>query len=336
MSDKEDNAAGGGAEAANLAKPSLETLNTPGGLLRRYRTDHGVGLQELAAVLKVRPEKLEALERDDYSQLPDMVFTRALAQSICRLLGYDAKPVLALFPDVGVPRLTRDAEGLNHAFKATAAAEHSPSMESRGLPRLVVLLVLLLLLAAAAMYFWPRLSGYVSSLQGGAQPEEVVQGSAAGSQGQGSGGSDGLSSRLIVPAALSGQDGGDGQGAEPTPAQAPLEPEDAETAGAETPADAAVGTVPPDVASTPAPAAPPADTVHIIAREPVWVQIRDGANALVHQSTLPKGRELTVSNPPPLRVEIGRVDAVEVRVKGEPFDLQPFARGNVARFEVTP
>jgi cytoskeleton protein RodZ len=36
----------------------------------------------------------------------------------------------------------------------------------------------------------------------------------------------------------------------------------------------------------------------------------------------------------PLRVVLGRAEAVEVQVHGQPFDIQPHTRSSVARFEV--
>ncbi|WP_238945667.1 helix-turn-helix domain-containing protein [Vandammella animalimorsus] len=342
-----------GQAMPGLSKPSIESFKTPGGLLAYYRMEREVSLPELAAVLKVPVDKLEALERDDYAMLPDMVFTRALALSICRLLGADAQPVMALFPSAHAPRLARDSDGLNRAFKATEqpalGGERKPP--SAGIPRSAWLLGALLLLAALAVFFWPQ----IQQRLGWASPGEVTTGAPdpAGTPGA----ADGLRSQPLHIPGLS-----DGAGAEPRSAQAPEEPEDKPDeednsaanapagpgqAGADTAAGQAPSATTPATAATAtataaagageaASAAAPAHTLHIQAQESVWIQIRDASNAILHQSTLPKGREIAITNEPPLRVEIGRADAVKVTVKGQPFDLQPFARGNVARFEVSP
>ena len=57
---------------------------TPGGLLREARQASGLHIAALAAALKVPVSKLEALESDNYEALPDAVFVRALASSVCR------------------------------------------------------------------------------------------------------------------------------------------------------------------------------------------------------------------------------------------------------------
>ena len=55
----------------------------------------GLHVATLAAALKVPVHKLEALEADDIDALPDAVFARALAASVCRSLKIDPAPVLA-------------------------------------------------------------------------------------------------------------------------------------------------------------------------------------------------------------------------------------------------
>ena len=57
-----------------------------GTLLREAREAAGLHVSTLAANLKVPVRKLEALEEDRYDLLPDAVFVRALASSVCRTL----------------------------------------------------------------------------------------------------------------------------------------------------------------------------------------------------------------------------------------------------------
>ena len=51
---------------------------TAGGLLRQARQAQGLHIAALAAAIKVTPRKLELLESDQFDQLPDATFTRAL------------------------------------------------------------------------------------------------------------------------------------------------------------------------------------------------------------------------------------------------------------------
>jgi cytoskeleton protein RodZ len=49
---------------------------------------------------------------------------------------------------------------------------------------------------------------------------------------------------------------------------------------------------------------------------------------------LQAGEVIDVPTGPLYTVVIGRTDVVQVTVRGKPFDLSPFARSSVARFEV--
>ena len=87
---------------------------TAGAMLRTAREKRGLHIAALAASIKVSPRKLEALESDRYGELPDLTFTRALAQTMCRALKVDAEPVLAKLPQAGdQSKLARVGAGIN-------------------------------------------------------------------------------------------------------------------------------------------------------------------------------------------------------------------------------
>ena len=65
-----------------------------------------------------------------------------------------------------------------------------------------------------------------------------------------------------------------------------------------------------------------------------WVQVIDSAGVVQVQKTLLAGEAVGVSGKLPLFVVLGRADAVEVQVKGQPFDTATRTRENIARFEV--
>lgn len=311
----------------SAAPSGADTPKTAGSALRMLREERGVDLPQLAAVLKVRPEKLAALEADHYDRLPDMVFTRALALSICRLFEVDAAPILALLPDATAPNLGSDSQGLNHSFKASKS-DHSLSSGSAVGFRFnyVVALVVLLLVAAGCMYFWPQISsisGQENEPEAVADAQEPVSGVASG--------------ELVFPVAAPttttpngatpSLQNGDEMVSVPLNVGQNIQPADESETEMEEAAESAL----PQESQAIEP-----ETLKIVAKEAVWIQVRDGANVLLKQATLPKGQEFVLTQAPPLRVEIGRVDGVDVYVKGELFDLTPYARANVARFTIEP
>src|SRR5262245_4186241 len=96
-----------------------------GAMLRAAREKQGLHIAVLAATIKVPRPKLEALEADRYEELPDVTFTRALAQTMCRALKIDAEPVLARLPEGGTHKLEPIGGGLNTPFRDPS--RHEPS-----------------------------------------------------------------------------------------------------------------------------------------------------------------------------------------------------------------
>ncbi|WP_298207810.1 RodZ domain-containing protein [Acidovorax sp.] len=300
---------------------------TAGGLLREARLASGMHIAALAVALKVPVSKLEALEADNFAVLPDTVFVRALASSVCRTLKVDPAPILALLPQSPSPSLSADSAGINAPVKGSAGKSSMPSASfSSGsggsASRPVVFVVLALLVGALALYFFPGQQEGASSPDAplAAAPDAVPQGTEA---------------QAVAVA--------------PPPAERPAEL--VSTAVLAVPAAAASATnvaplvvpaaaalasasAPAAVASAAASADAPTGALVLRARGESWVQVKDAAGAVVLQRNLTAGEAVSVSAPPPLAVVVGRADATEVTVRGKPFDLTAVSRENVARFEV--
>ena len=74
--------------------------------------------------------------------------------------------------------------------------------------------------------------------------------------------------------------------------------------------------------------------VVLTARESAWVQVL-GADGVVHlRKTMDAGESARINGALPLTVVVGRANAIEVQVRGKPFDLAPLAKDNVARFQI--
>src|SRR5438874_2888153 len=106
------------SESSAQQNPATPDGVTAGTLLRRAREASGLHVAALAVSLKVPVRKLEALEEDRWDLLPDVVFARALASSICRSLKIDPQPILERLPQTIRPRLVHDDAGINTPFHA--------------------------------------------------------------------------------------------------------------------------------------------------------------------------------------------------------------------------
>lgn len=281
-----------------------------GALLRQARQSAGMDIAVLAGALKVPVSKLQALENDDFTVLPDAVFARALASSVCRTLKVDPAPVLGQLPQGQAPRLVGDKDGLNAKFKDPQ--DKTPSLRLPAASRGVSLTVLVLLAAAAAVYFLP--SGMLEFDLARAPAPAPAQAVVDASQENGA-----------VSEAVPGAESA-------VSAQSPASDVPAAAPTAAVPA-AAVPMVAASVASAAGTVVASA-LLEFRATAESWVQVRDAAGAVVFERTLKAGESAQAPGKPPLSVVVGKVNATEVMVRGAPFDLSTVARENVARFEV--
>ena len=293
---------------------------TAGTLLREARMEAGLHIAALAVALKVPVAKLEALEVDNFAVLPDTVFVRALASSVCRTLKIDPAPILALLPQSKSPRLAAGNAGINAPVKGSSSSAGNGSFapaSSGGRKSWAIAVVVLALLAGAlAIMFVPADRNPFGSSAGeeaSASPPVAAQEPQA-PVAVASGPADVPAPAAAVVAAP----------AAPAPAASPSA---AAVASAATPAVAA---------STPeaAAAASASSVLTLSARGASWVQVRDAGGTIALQKNLAVGESVAVSGTLPLAVVIGRADVTDVFVRGKPFALTTVSRDNVARFEV--
>ena len=287
---------------------------TAGAMLRNAREAAGLHVAALAVAMKVPVAKLDALENDRHDLLPDAVFARALAASVCRTLKIDAAPVLALLPKTGTPRLVQDTDGINAPFRSPRDTVASHWKDQ--LTRPVALTVGALLVGVVVVLLWPR------------QPDD---GPAVAS-----------TSSAEVPAVAS-QPGAGEAAAPPALTVAATAPPEVMTASVGTASPAAAEPSPPSataasaaVASPAAAAAAPAASGLIVFRASAesWIEVRDAKGAVPVRRVLTAGESAGASGAMPLQVTVGNAGATEVQVRGKPFDLGAITRDNVARFEV--
>lgn len=283
------------AEASETTATAVPA--SAGALLRAAREAQGLHIGALAVALKMSVKKIEALESDRFEDLPDLVFVRAMAMSICRALKINPEPVLALLPDVADKKLKPMRGGLNTRFRdvslATQSTWRSQLLSPIGLGAIALLVATLVVLVWRA----PADDAKLVPAQVNA-PTPVAP--------------------MTVPAAVL-----------PTP---PTSAALAIGTGISTDVTQATSTSARVAASAVLPAVPLG--FEIRARGVSWVEVNDADGvARVHKLTV-AGETLQVSGKLPLSVVLGRADQLDVLVRGQPFDLTGFVRDNVARFEV--
>ena len=300
---------------------------TAGELLREAREAHGLHIEMVAAALKVPPQKLMALEADDIASLPDPVFARALASSVCRALRIDPAPVLAKLPTTQKVSLAETDRTLRSNI-GSGTPRWGGSSRSSGLPSRPLLIVVLLLLIGAGALFWlpqsafDQLSASVARLTTRSE-SSAEPGSAGAAASSGGSVAESVPTQAVAPG---GPVAGDAPAATPAPG-APAAPA--------APAAAAPAAAAP--AATPVAAASSSQPLVFVAREECWITVTEAGGKQLLRRSLQAGETVGLSGTLPLSVVVGRASSVDVQVRGQPFDLKPFTKsGGVARFEVKP
>jgi cytoskeleton protein RodZ len=292
-----------------LAGDGVNLNLTAGAMLRQAREAAGLHVAALAVSMKVPVNKLEALEADQLDVLLDLVFVRALAASVCRALKIDPTPVLDKLPQNRTPRLDSGDGGINAPF-------HTPG-QTPGLfvptyfakPGFIVALALLV--GAAVLVLFPEIK----------MPEPLTR------------------TEKVQPAAVAEAI---------TLDNAPVERKDGVTYAPvdSPPAVAGPRTVPesrdPSVVLSQATTQPEAMKLPMLrtglvvfkAKGASWVEVVDSKSIVQLRRLFAAGETGAATGSLPLSVVVGRADAMDVEVRGKPFDFTTVSKDGVARFEV--
>ena len=322
-----------------LASHDFEPVGQPGAgaLLKQAREASGLHIAALAVLLKVPVKKLEALESDRLDLLPDVVFMRALASSVCRTLKIDSSIILSRLPQTHVSKLTYQSLGINEPFRSPGEGA-GPSLWAR-VSRPAALAGILLLLGALVLIFLPTIKSAIENTRA-----EVRVSSAKS-----------IETEKAIPAtavadlpliALEPQ-------SVPVLASGLASKVTTTSAAAQTllAAKSFVTAEVPNQLPTPelkvlnagkssstfvvAVNSPPTrDPVVFTAKTESWVEATDAKGLVVLRRNLAAGEVIGASGALPLKVVVGRANATQVEIRGKVFDVIAIAKDNVARFEV--
>lgn len=293
----------------------------PGRMLAATREARGVSIDDVAMRMKFAPRQIEALEADQYDQLPGIAIVRGMVRNYARLLEIDPAPLIAEL----------DQRMRTGPITVRPADMHVPIKEGRkeGRMMLILSLVAVIALGAFALDWYVRdhrtiqpaqlepdaTEEAVEQLDDNVRPLEVQPGSNA----------DAAASAAKVSASA----------APIVPAAHVVEPEPV----------AAAMNVTPVIAQEPVAVASQEDDDEVVARsapassdkdlqlrfsEEVWVEVKDARDRLLAARLARAGSQLALDGEAPFSLVLGNADAVQVTYKGEPVAIPP-TRSGVAR-----
>ncbi len=154
-------------EANAMALPAPQ--GSPGSLLRAARVASGLSVAEVTQSIKFAERQIEALERDDFDNLPGSTFVRGIIRSYAKLLHLDAGPLLAM-----LGQQLSQADNAVHAPEDTGAELPLAGERHNLIPLLALALTLAALGVALMNYFdWPGGGEKSKPIQAKANPGQV-------------------------------------------------------------------------------------------------------------------------------------------------------------------
>lgn len=326
--------------APTAASSSSETSQDasrsgPGRLIRLARERARIGITELAALTKLAPATLEALERDDFATLSEPVYVRGYYRKCAKALTLSEQELLTAYEKLVAPRAPQAPTKLLLGSSETGSSLKKTRRRG-GSPWLLWLIAIAGLVAVGTWLLREDPSGHhsvLAEMPGAAKPVAVAPS---------------LSEPAAAPAPASTAakplsiNEVSTTPAESSLAQAPAAPAAAEPAPAPVvspppaPAQPALATelsAPPPPSAAASPAAPDALTLGF--KSTSWVRVEDSNGKVLLSGVIQSGDRQVLSGKPPYSLFLGNAPGVSVEYQGKPVDIKSYIKGNdTARLSV--
>lgn len=318
--------------------PGVDPPPGPGQRLRQARLRRGLDLVQVARDLRLTPERVKAIENEDYPRLPNVVFVVGYVKSYARLLDLDPEALGEAYRAALAPP-ARKASASPAPPPRQAARPATPSANRRSKPGANpgpneshwagITALLLIIILVLAWWLQRPADQATTSRQVAEKP---------------------VPDTLAQPQARVDEAAEDEAGADSSLDESPMEPldeppEEMEVIEEEVGRDARApqGALPTAAAhKTQTP--PEADVAQVVEKldvvisftGPTSVDIRDSTMNYGLIGEMDQGDQHLLGGKPPYSLIIGNAAATRIQVGGQPFDFQSVVRGNVARFILDP
>jgi len=281
-------------------------LLSVGEQLRAAREGRGASIADVAFLLKLSPRQVEALEADDWDNLPCTTIIRGFVRNYARAFHLDQAALMAALDAIAMPA----APELHMPAPTNARVPVERGVARRDYVR--VLAGGVVLAAAVLAYFF--------------FPQDALQSA--------------VSTVKSSLASLSGKKAPAGAPlAEKAPEVAIAAPatalvnEPAAASAAATIVDPALASAPPPTAAA-APAAAAENALKFSFREASWVEVRDRSGEIIFKQLSQPGTQREITGKAPFSLIVGNASHVSLSYKGKPIDLSKRSKDEVARVTV--
>lgn len=275
-----------------------EAVASLGRTLREARERLGLSIADVAHQIKLAPRQIEALESDDYRQLPEMAFVRGFVRSCAKILHLDSEPLLAL-----LPQPPKAVEPLVPAsVEVPFPSPLSPQRQNLIVLGAALLLAVMVVVFAVWHFTTPQSKPETTTVETPvALPVEVQ----------------------LVPASPVAESGTMASAVAAVSTQLPV---------AQPAVPAAKPATAPKAAQAQADAGKTA-ALRLAFDQESWTEVRDQDGQLLSSQVNPPGSELRLDGRAPLSLVVGHANSVRLFYKGKQVDLKPYtnATSEVAR-----
>ena len=323
-----------------------------GVMLQRERERQGLGIEDVALQLNLRPIVVTGIEEDRFDQVPIAAYRRGYVRAYARLLGMDESRVVGAYD-------TTHGRGDMERKLAPVHTSRPPSRVGAWIFRLFTLLVIVGLISLTLLWWQSREGNEIFG--GGSDDSPIAVDRLNGNDANADAANSGSTAMTPntdtqLPPVPTRQDtpsfDADGSmSSDASLASGDTEPTDSGvSASAETtPPDAdarqaeQVGSVADDVTSAPSedaaatdtatPVATNDDTLSLTFNQESWTEIYDANDDRIFSGLQSAGSQASAEGEPPFRLTIGNASGVTLEYRGESVDLSQYTGGNnVARF----
>jgi len=288
-----------------------------GAALKSAREHSGMSLGEVAERLKLSIRQLQAIENDDFQQLPGATFVRGFVRNYARFLQLDPEPLMQAL-EQHFPSAVNDVVNLARHDSTVQPPSMAETLAKVGHPRsrhgrwwgLGLLVLAVVALAAWQLHQEKLASVAEQTLPVASEPLATLKPASAAA--------------AVLPALQ--------QAAASQPQASAALPSAAVASVAAAPASGAVGKSVASAAEDEGSAA--SAKLQLSASQAAWISVIDANGKKLQFGTLAAGERKELSGTPPLQLKIGNASQVTLSFNGQPVDLTDKIRGTTAKIEL--
>lgn len=343
-----------------------------GALLREYREQANLDVQSVAQALRLPVSAVEALENENFSELPEPPYVRGYLRSYSRLADADPQQSIAIYEALRGNESKKQTR-IPTAIENTHYSPKNPPAELISPFRFKMGLLTLGILGLIVFSMIPAVQEKASSIWSSFSPDKEEQ---AVEETINTTISDNVAGNLPVSEPLQAEQSSDNAegdqteteavteagatadsetstpgetGSETSPDNTTPESSDTESVASveseETTAeDSASEETLPNTENTETPATDVETATEeentlqgntklkLVFSDEVWIRINDGEGQRLYEALNPAGTEKELSLNKPLKFKIGNAQGVKLFVDGKETDIQEYIQGSVARF----